>query len=111
MALVEEVEAQLTDHGSAWSDLDTADQAADWRQTARAVAKRLGRPIRTYGFPYAGKHHVIAELRDFPRDPAETARRTEFDRRTEELYVRTMEALGEALDRHPHPTQHLSPSA
>ena len=67
MDQVEQIMKQLRTTGGAQADVDTDDEADQWRKDARAAARRLGRPVQTI---QAG-HIVAASLRDWPANELE----------------------------------------
>lgn len=73
MTLEDDLVAELRKRGSTPAlDVDSAEQAAEWRAAARAAGRTLGRPVETYGKEIAdGAYLVSAWLTDWPANELE----------------------------------------
>lgn len=67
MSLEDEIRRDLKRQGSAESRTRDPEKAAEWRKAARAAARSLGRPVRTYWVEAV----VLAELTDWPANELE----------------------------------------
>ena len=82
------IRRQLTEHGEATIGLDELTITADqWRQKARAIARDLGRHVRTLSTDIA----LHAVLTDWPQDARE-------ERISQQARARAMAALTAELD-------------
>ena len=71
MTLAQDIETALLAAGGTGATRATAAGAESWRRTARAVGRKLGRPISTHAY-YGGRGFTVhASLTDFPQTPEE----------------------------------------
>ncbi|MFJ4039457.1 hypothetical protein ACIPVB_15430 [Microbacterium sp. NPDC090007] len=57
--------------GRAFAACATQADADQWCQTARRVARKMGRPFRTWGYAVGGVWYVNAVIEDWPATAAE----------------------------------------
>lgn len=67
MDAIDEIASQLRRNGSVQVTVATDEEADAWRKSARAAARRLGRPVETI----QQRHVVVASLRDWPANELE----------------------------------------
>lgn len=67
MGLDDEIETALRRRRHLQAEVSTEEEADEWREAARAAARRLDRPIETVQH----RHLVVAALKDWPANKLE----------------------------------------